>query len=279
VSCSISLFRSLSLLASLLVAEAACGGAAAEAPDAPAAAASAPAPGAASTSASASAPAAPAAPEKEERFDLVVRDDFFAGLLEQDTAALARAMKVCEERLARDPKHAEAMVWHGGGLVMRAGNAFRAGDRASGGKLWEQGMAEMDRAVELEPENVGTRIPRGAVLLAAAPFVPEPTRATLLDKGLGDYEKVLELQAAEFDQLSRHARSQLLYGLADGWQRRGDQVKARAYYERLKEAGGDSAYGKRAREWLAGDTKPRQMTCGGCHSDRSPGMSLPAAHQ
>ncbi len=233
--------------------------------------ASAPAPSPAARAAPPPAAAAPAstaaAADKEERFDLIVRDDFFAGLLEQDSAALDRGMKVCEDTLARDPNHSEAMVWHGGGLIMKAGNAFRTGDRATGGKLWTQGLAEMDRAVEIAPESIGTRIPRGAVLLAVAGFTPEPTRTSLLDKALGDYEKVLSLQKDEFDQLTVHARSQLLYGLADGWHRRGDKTRARGYYERLGRVAGDSAYGKRARAYLAGDTKPRQMACGGCHAE------------
>jgi hypothetical protein len=33
----------------------------------------------------------------------------------------------------------------------------------------------MDRAVELDPKNLGVRIPRGAVVLVTAPFVSEPT--------------------------------------------------------------------------------------------------------
>lgn len=219
------------------------------------------------TPAAQAAPAPAPAADKEERFDLIVRDDFFAGLLQQDAAALDRGMKICEETLARDPNHSEAMVWHGGGLIMKAGNAFRAGDRATGGKLWAQGLAEMDRAVELAPQNIGTLIPRGAVLLAVAGFAPEPHRTSLLDKGLGDYEKVLVLQKDEFESLNRHARSQLLYGLADGWHRRGDTTKARGYYQRLERAAGDSPYGERARAYLAGDTAPRKMACGGCHAD------------
>jgi tetratricopeptide (TPR) repeat protein len=229
--------------------------------------ASAPAPATAAPPATTAAPAAAPAADKEERFDLIVRDDFFAGLLQQDAAALDRGMKICEETLARDPDHSEAMVWHGGGLIMKAGNAFRTGDRATGGKLWTQGLAEMDRAVEIAPESIGTRIPRGAVLLAVAGFAPEPHRTSLLDKGIGDYEKVLALQKDEFDSLNKHARSQLLYGLADGWHRRGDTAKARGYYERLAVAAGDSPYGERARAYLAGDTKPRKMACGGCHAE------------
>jgi tetratricopeptide (TPR) repeat protein len=275
LSIPLSLCVSLAPLVTLAVA---CGGTAADGPartPAPAGTTAAPArttaaPSRADAPARAAAPApatAPSSAEKEERFDLLVRDDFFAGLLEQDSAALDRAMKLCEDTLARDPNHAEAMVWHGGGLIMRAGNAFRAGDRATGGRLWTQGLAEMDRAVELEPDNVGTRIPRGSVLLAVAQYAPPQVRTVLLEKAVGDYEHTLKLQKHEFDRLSRHARSQLLYGLADGWQRRGDQARARAYYQRLSSVAGDSAYGKRARAYLAGDTAPRKMQCGGCHAE------------
>ncbi len=208
--------------------------------------------------------AAPAA--RPERFDLLVRDDFFAGLLENDQAALDRGMKLCEDTLAKNPRHAEAMVWHGGGLVMRAGIAFRAGQQDQGMKLWMQGMGEMDRAVSLAPDEVGTRIPRGAVLLAASPFVPEPERTRLLDKGLGDYERVLALQKDHFDRLGRHARTQLLFGLADGWNRRGDQAKARVYFERVRDVAAGTAYGKRAEAFLAGQTAPAPVACGGCHA-------------
>src|SRR4051812_12527716 len=49
-----------------------------------------------------------------ERFDEIVRGDFFAGMM-GDTARLERGMKYCEEVLSKNPKHAEALVWHGGG--------------------------------------------------------------------------------------------------------------------------------------------------------------------
>ena len=42
----------------------------------------------------------------QERFDYVVRNDFFAGL-SGNRAALDRAMKKCEETLAANPKHPE----------------------------------------------------------------------------------------------------------------------------------------------------------------------------
>lgn len=263
--------RLAALLAPLAAVSAACGGASADAPAAPAPAAAAapadPAPAHPAPAPSTAAASAEADPLTTDRFDLLVRDDFFAGLLHQDTAALDRAMKLCEDTLARDPNHAEAMVWHGGGLIMRAGVAFRAGDRQRGGELWVKGLAEMDRAIQIQPDKVGTRIPRGATLLAVAQFVPEPERGRLLEKAVGDYERALALQKDHFDRLSSHARSQLLYGLADGWHRRGDESKARAYYQQLQRVAGTSPYGERARAYLAGDTASRAMACGGCHAN------------
>ena len=78
-------------------------------------------------------------------------------------------MATCERYLAANPNHAEALVWHGSGLVFRAGEAFRQGDAVRGGELWMRGLEEMRRAVELEPDNVGVRVPRGAVAAAGWP--------------------------------------------------------------------------------------------------------------
>lgn len=210
-------------------------------------------------------PAAATAPS-QPRFDELVREDFFAYVLHGDRAALDRAMALCERTLRADPKHAEALAWHGAGLLGLAGARFGEGDRAAGQRLWKQGLGEMDRAVELEPDNVGTRIPRGAVLLATSPYVPQPYRDQLLDKALGDYEHALALQRGELDHLSGHARSMLLYGLADGWDRRGDADRARGYYRRLAESVPGTAYGKRARAWLAGERGGERLPCGGCHA-------------
>src|SRR6266480_5305402 len=85
-------------------------------------------------------------PQANDRFDALVRNDFFAGMM-GDEAHLDRGMKFCEEILAKNPKHAEALVWHGGGLLARAAQAYRKGDYARGDSLWKRGLEEMDHAV------------------------------------------------------------------------------------------------------------------------------------
>src|SRR5579872_3925895 len=84
----------------------------------------------------------------QDRFDLKVRNYFFAGFA-GDKAALEKGMQMCEEALAADPKNAQALVWHGSGLLFQAGPAFQAGDQQRGGQLWARGVKEMDQAVEI----------------------------------------------------------------------------------------------------------------------------------
>ena len=95
----------------------------------------------------------------------------------------------------------------------------------------------------------------------------------LIQTGVADYEKALLVQQPYFDKLSRHARGELLFGLADGWYRLGDMEKARGYLRRITNACPDSVYSRRAEEWLAvKDTaalkeKSRALTCVGCHGE------------
>jgi hypothetical protein len=202
-----------------------------------------------------------------QRFDDVVRGDFFAGF-SGNKEALERGMKTTEDLLAKDPNHAEALVWHGGGLLTRAGEAFQEGDFQNAMALWGDGLKEMDRAVELAPANLGVRIPRGATLITASRFTPPEMAKTILEAGVADFEAVLKLQEPYFSKLGTHPRGELLTGLADGWSRLGNQQKARQYFERITMELSGSVYEERARAWLENKPEaksPAFFNCAGCH--------------
>jgi len=204
----------------------------------------------------------------QERFDLKVRNDFFAGFA-GNAEALARGMKACEAALAENPKQAEALVWHGGGLLYQAGGAFRSGDQQKGMEMWTRGLQEMKTAVELEPDSVGVRIPRGASLLGVSRFVPPEMAKPLLADGLADYEHTYELQKPMFAELGTHPRGELLFGLAEGYSRFGDEAKARQYFELIKHDLPDTAYAKRADLWMETKSLPANQTqCVGCHTGK-----------
>jgi tetratricopeptide (TPR) repeat protein len=203
----------------------------------------------------------------QERFDLKVRNYFFAGFA-GDAVSLEKGMKICEEALAADPKNAEALVWHGSGVLYGAGHAFQSGDQQKGGEMWQRGLQEMDRAVELAPDDLGVRIPRGSVLLSASRYLPTPEMARpLIEKGLADFEKAYDLQAPRLADLGTHPRGELMIGLADAYSRTGHQEKAEVWFERIQKEMKGTPYAKSASVWLETKTlAPAQAGCLGCHT-------------
>lgn len=201
------------------------------------------------------------------RFDNLVRGDMFAGMA-GDQTALARAMKLCEETLAKNPNHAEALVWHGSGDYFLAGVAFRQGDFQRGAELFSKGLKEMDDAVALQPESISVLIPRGATLLEGSKHLPDLGRAKeQLEKALDDYGKVLAAQKEGWEKLPEHARGELLSGLAEGWYRHGNQEKARMYFKQIVTELKGTGYATRADAVLDAAEPPKQLNwrCMGCH--------------
>ena len=205
----------------------------------------------------------------QDRFDFKVRNYFFTGFA-GDTASLEKGMKICEDSLAADPKNAEALVWHGAGLFYESGQAFQKQDMQKGGELWARGLKEMDDAVAMAPDQLGVVIPRGAVLLTASKYVPGAEMARpLIEKGVGDFEKTYQLQAANFDKMGNHPRGELMIGLADGYNRLGNQEKAQEWFERIQKTMPGTAYEKSASAWLeTRSLTPAQSGCLGCHTSK-----------
>jgi hypothetical protein len=207
-------------------------------------------------------------PKQAKRFDILVRDDFFAGMM-GDTARLDRGMKICEEILAKNPRDADALVWHGGGLLTRASQAYTSGDVTLGDRLWNQGIKEMNDARAFDPANIRVKIGRSATLIGAAQsgWDNSDTHArALLRSALLDYEEVYRWQKPHFGKLSAHSRGELLFGLASGWSILGDHKKARSYLMLILKECKDTAYEAEARPWL--DKPPPvviQHDCIGCH--------------
>ena len=108
---------------------------------------------------------ATASTAQEERFDYQVRDAMFRAF-GGNAIALQYAMSIIDEKLAKEPDHAEALVWRGAGRYWQAGQVFQAGDRVKAQALVSTGMADMDRALVLQP-----RTPSGLLLPRLGPCI------------------------------------------------------------------------------------------------------------
>jgi pentatricopeptide repeat protein len=207
----------------------------------------------------------------QDRFDFKVRNYFFAGLA-GDRASLDKGMKICEDILANDPKQAEALVWHGTGLITESREAFQRGDQKKGSELWQLGLDEMDQAAELAPNDLGVRIVRGAVLLVASQYLPEEAARPLIEKGLTDYQNAYSVQGPDLSRLGTHRSGELMIGLADGYARLGQTDKAEQWFQRIQKDLPETPYAKSATTWLlTRNLAPREAGCLSCHAGGSQG--------
>jgi hypothetical protein len=203
----------------------------------------------------------------QQRFDFKVREDVFAGM-DGDQAALDRALKLMEETLSADPNHAEALVWRGDTRLFQAGQAFQRGAMTEGQALAVQGIADMDRAVSLAPDNIAVRVPRATGLLPFARAMRPFSRAEadrLTRTAIGDFEFVMAASMPWWNKLNEHGRGELLGALADGWLQLGEVDEARPYLDRMTGELAGTPYAKNAAVRRADPAARVPLTCLGCH--------------
>jgi len=203
----------------------------------------------------------------QERFDFKVREDMFAGF-DGDTEAFDRAMKLIADTLAANPDHAQALVWRGDGRLFLSGQAFRRGAVSEGRRLSQEGIADMERAVALAPNDIAVRIPRATGLQPFArglrPFNrAEADRLTRIV--ITDLEFVMTASASFWSGLATHNRGELLGALADSWLQLGEPTKAKVYLDRMAGELSGTPYAKNAALRRADPTAKAPLTCLGCH--------------
>ena len=196
--------------------------------------------------------------------------DFFAGMA-GDAAAFQRGMDATEKILAENPNHAEALVWHGMGTAQIAGQEFGKGNMPRAMELLQKGLAEMERAVTVEPNNIAVRIPRGAALREMTREMPANLSQPLLEAARTDFQHTFDMQKEVLHTLGKpHPLGELLQGLGDIYSRQGKTEEAAKYYSMISERLPNTEYAKRAAEWLK-TRKPlpaAQSGCVGCHMAR-----------
>jgi tetratricopeptide (TPR) repeat protein len=201
----------------------------------------------------------------QERFDYEVRDLMFRAFGGNE-AAFQHAMTVIDEKLSAVPDHAEALVWRGAGRYWQAGRAFAAGDRAKAQTLASVGMADMDRAIALQPNAVGVLVPRAAVLLVAARNQSDPAQARgLAASAAANFETAFAIREPAFARLGLHNRGEYLAGLAESLALAGDRAKAESYLRRILAELPDSPYAERAAAKLANWDDRHPLNCQTCH--------------
>src|SRR5262249_1066035 len=141
--------------------------------------------------------------------------------------------------------------------------AFREGQ-----ELQRQGLADMERAIALAPDDVSVRVPRATSLLAYGRFERPYDRAEadrLTATAISDFEFALPASEARWTGIGEHGQGELLGGLADAWLGLGETAKAAPHLERMARELAGTPYARAAAARQADPASSTPLTCLGCH--------------
>ncbi len=204
------------------------------------------------------------------RFDDCVREDAFSAYA-GDADALDRFWCRLKVHLTQDPYHAAAVAWRGGAYLFASGFAYRAGDRAQGQHLEHVAYADLDRAIELAPNDVGVRIQHMITLAATLRYASGSRKVLSIQQAQRDLDVRVHLTPRPF---SEHARGEVWainaqlqkarYDLAPPSKKEEEQARLLQILEAMAEDTPDSTYAEMAQCWSQG-YYDAPLGCHGCH--------------
>jgi hypothetical protein len=198
----------------------------------------------------------------------LLREDVFAGFLQNDLARLARAEKNIDLLLASRPADRSSLLaWQGGTELTRAAQAIEA-------KQSPQFQAHYRRAVELfaeartlGPTNAGVFAINGGSMLMLADRLPEKERGAAWEEAYAAYQQLWKMQGEVIDKLPLHHQGEVLTGLAQSTQRTGRDAELGPQLDRILTLLSNTPYAKMAQQWKDNPPSRAQskLACQTCH--------------
>jgi tetratricopeptide (TPR) repeat protein len=199
----------------------------------------------------------------------LVREDVFAGFLQNDVGRLARAEKNIELLLAGRPaERANLLAWQGSAALTRAALANEAKQTEEFQRHYRRATESFAEAARLGPDSVGVFAITGGSQAMLADRLPPAERAAGWEQAYSAYQQLWKLQAVGIEKLPLHHKGEVLTGLAQTAQRTGRNDELPAHLERILTLLPDTAYARRAQQWKddASSRTETKLTCQTCHA-------------
>ncbi len=198
----------------------------------------------------------------------IVREDIFAGFLENDMDRLAKGEKKIDVLLQQRPKSRESLLaWKAGASVYRAIRAHELKQPAEFQRHYADAL-ELYRQANAPGPTFGVAVLQAATYSIMADRLPEAQRAPAWNESYVGYRVVYRDQEKILDKLPLHIKGELLAGLAMSAQRVGKDGEAAEWIERILTSMPNTAYAARAMTWKNKPELARStgLTCQGCHN-------------
>jgi hypothetical protein len=213
----------------------------------------------------------PGSPALDPRLSVhtLVREDIFAGLLDDDADRLATGEKKIEMLLQQRPAEKPALlVWKAGVLLYRAVRALEARQPAEFEEKYRRAIDLLAEAKKLGPNDLGVTAATAGIYSMMADRLPEKYRAAAWSTAYESYQLLWKKQAPFVQQLPTHLRGEMLAGLAQSAQRTGRTKELDEYLGKIQAVLPDTPYARVARQWKDDRNAASRvrMTCLTCHA-------------
>jgi len=213
---------------------------------------------------------APDPPLSETRLTIstLVREDIFAGLLENDMQRLARAERSIQLLLQQRPESKAALLgWQASTVLYRAVRAHESRRAAEYSERYQRSLALFEEARSLAVENVAVAAVTGGAFALLADRLPTEDRADAWSRAYSAYQALWKNQAPVVDKLPLHIRGELLAGLAQSAQRTGRSQEVAQFIEKIQTLLPDTPYANIAQQWKESpeSAASTSITCRTCH--------------
>jgi hypothetical protein len=216
---------------------------------------------------------APVPPIADTRLTVhtLLREDIFAGFLQDDEGRLARAEQNIESMLAsRRGDRASLIAWQGSTALTRAVLANAAKQPEQFSRQYARARSLFAEAGRLEPDSIGVLAITGGTFLSVSDRLPPAEQAAGWQQAYAAYQRLWALQGATLDRLPLHMKGEVLSGLAQTAQRTGRHDEIPTQLDRMLTLLPDTVYARRAQQWKD-DPAARAQTKIACQTCHAPG--------
>ena len=198
----------------------------------------------------------------------LLREDVFAGLLENDMQRLARGEKNIQLLLQQRPEaKAPLLGWQASTVLYRATRAHESGRADEYREHFQRSLALFEEANRLDSENIGVVAVTAGSFVLLADRLPKEDRADAWSRAYNAYQTLWKQQGPAVDKLPLHIRGELLAGLAQSAQRTGRNQEATQFIEKIQTLLPDTPYANVALQWKESPESATNtsITCRTCH--------------
>jgi tetratricopeptide (TPR) repeat protein len=199
----------------------------------------------------------------------LLREDVFAGVLDNDMDRLARGEKNIAILLQKRPADkAGLLAWKASTVMYRA---ILARDDGRGDEFqanYDQAIGLLAQARKIGPNDLGVAAATAGMYAMLADRLPKNLRDAAWATAYENYLALWKVQSGNVEQLPAHLRGELLGGLALSAQRTGKMKELADYLDKILAVMPDTKYAEAARAWrdTPNAAADNRITCLGCHA-------------